>query len=232
MLSIRFHRTSCRRSTLAALVVWACGAAAPAAAALHDHLKCYKVKDPTSFSATVNLDPSEPVFAPDSGCTIRVRSRELCFPVEKAVVQSEVDLGVSGAELGNAFLCYKMQCPAPAFPDAVQMSDQFGTRVLSGLRTSRICAPAVVGLPPTTTLPAPTPRSCVDATPPNCDGTCSDFNLACVEDAGACICLYVDVFGPCPMVGHGAPECHGSCNGSQTCIDAGGGACQCATVYE
>jgi hypothetical protein len=209
----------------------------PAAAALHDHLRCYKVKDPASFSATVDLRPTAGVpFEVDAGCTVKVRSRQLCFPVEKDLVESGgTTLGVSGQELENAFLCYAVKCPPATLPASIEMSDQFGTRALTGLRPSTVCAPAIVGAPPpttttTTTIPPGTPRNCADATPPNCDGTCNDYNFACVADSGACVCFLTDVWGSCPMPGSGPPECYGTCSGSQTCIEVGG-ACQCGFAF-
>jgi hypothetical protein len=213
--------------------------ATAAEAQLHDHLKCFKVKDPSSFHATVDLFAADPdTFESDAGCSVSVRSRQLCVPVAKQIVSSDApDLDVAGIDLTNAFLCYKVRCPDSVLPPALQMSDQFGTRTLTGLRTSTICAPAIAGAPPvttttTSTLPDGTPRDCTDAAPPNCDGTCNNFNFACVEDAGACICQYVDVFAPCPMAGHGAPECWGSCEGTQTCLDLGGGSCGCGFAFE
>lgn len=227
-----------RKSVCAALVIASCSlAAAPALAVRYDHLKCYKVKDsaPTS-SATVDLRPLDNgTFELEAGCTVKVRSRQLCFPSTKEVLFSaDALLNVEGQELENAFLCYKVKCPKTVLPDSLEMSDQFATRNLTGLRTTTLCAPAIPGAPPpttTTTIPMGTPRSCVDATPPNCDGTCNNYNFACAEDAGACVCLYVDVFGGCPMFNGGPPECYGSCEGSQTCIEVGG-ACQCGFAFE
>jgi hypothetical protein len=214
-------------------------AATTVQAQLHDHLKCFKVKDPSSFGATADFLPADTAtFESDAGCTVKVRSRQLCVPVSKNLLTSGgPDLDISGIELTNAFLCYKVRCPPANLPAALQMSDQFGTRVLTGLRTTTVCAPAIVGAPPvttttTSTLPDGIPRDCTNATPPNCDGTCDNYNFACVEQAGACVCQYVDVFGPCPMVGAGAPECWGSCEGTQTCLDAGGGACACGFAFE
>lgn len=213
--------------------------ASSASAQLHDHLKCYKVKDTSALSATVDLRPLDGInFEVDAGCTVKVRSRQVCFPVEKDLVSSTgPDFDVNGQELANPFLCYKVRCPEAAVPESLQMSDQFGTRTLTGFRTSTVCAPAILGAPPVTTtttntVPEGTPRNCVDATPPNCDGTCNDFNGSCQEEAGACVCVYVDVFGPCPRLGHGAPECWGSCSGTLSCLDIGGGACQCGLAVE
>jgi hypothetical protein len=213
--------------------------ASPASAQLHDHLKCYKVKDPSSASATVDLRPADlSNFEVDAGCTVKVRSRQVCFPVEKDLVNTTgTSLDVNGPELATPYLCYKVRCPAAAIPASLQMSDQFGTRTLTSLRTSTVCAPAVLGVPPVTTtttntVPSGTPRNCVDATAPNCDGTCNDFNNSCEEQSGACVCVYYDVFAPCPRAGHGTPECWGTCSGSLSCLDVGGGACQCGLAVE
>jgi hypothetical protein len=234
-ISVRIARTLFH----AALVLAGALAATTAQAQLHDHLKCYKVKDPSSFSASADLFPADSdTFESDAGCSIKVRSRELCVPVAKGLIETDSpDLDISGIDLTNAFLCYKVRCPATGLPQVLRMSDQFGTRQFTGLRTSTVCAPAIAGAPPvtsttTSTLPDGIPRNCVNATPPNCDGACNDFNFACVEDAGACVCAYYDVFAPCPMAGHGAPECWGSCSSSLSCLDAGGGACQCGLAFE
>jgi hypothetical protein len=205
---------------------------------VRDHLKCYKIKDPTSFAAVVDLRPvDDGLFGVDAGCSVKVRSRELCFPVRKDYISGTGShQALSGQALANAFLCYKVKCPFESHPESMEMTDQFGTRTLEGMRTSTICAPAVRGTPPvttttTTTLPSGTLVQCGGATPPNCDGTCNDFNLSCMEVSGACACVYVDVFGGCPMAGSDVPECHGSCQGSQACIEVSG-ACQCGYAFE
>lgn len=209
----------------------------PRAAGIHDHLKCFKGKGLASVLATLDLRPLDSDgFPVDAGCTIKGGARSLCIPVATQVQQSSTPpTDVQGADLEGAFLCYAMRCPDALLPSALAVRDSFGSRTLTGLRTSTICLPAVQGVPPsttttTTTLPSGTPRSCVDATPPNCDGTCNDYNQACVADNGACKCLYVDVFAPCPMAGHGVPECWGSCDGSNTCLQVGD-ACQCGLAY-
>ncbi len=228
------------RSIFRTAAVLAFGLAATTAQAqIHDHLKCFKVKDPSSFGAMADLRPEDNgTFEADAGCSISVRSRQLCIPVAKELLSTEgPDLDVSGIDLTNAFLCYKVRCPAADLPPSLQMSDQFGTRTLTGLRTSTVCAPAIFGAPPVTTtttntVPDGVPRDCTDATPPNCDGTCNNYNFACVADAGACICEYHDVFADCPMLGGEAPNCWGACNGSLSCLDMGGGACACGLAVE
>jgi hypothetical protein len=204
-------------------------------AQVHDHLQCFKVKDTVNFAATVDLRPAdEPPFAVDADCRVKVRSRQLCIPVEKDLVEATgPQLGVGGQELLNAFLCYSVKCRDTDVPAAVQMSDQFGSRTLTGLRTTTVCAPAVYGVPATTTtttIPAGIPRECADATPPACDGHCGDQNFACLENAGACVCQGVDVFLPCGAIA-GAPNCLGSCDGTHSCLDVAG-ACQCGFAFE
>jgi hypothetical protein len=208
-----------------------------ASAQVHDHLKCYKVKDPSSFSATADLRPADQSnFQLDPGCSIKVRSRQLCIPVRKELLESDApSLDIAGPDLANAFLCYKVRCPGTP-PESLQMSDQFGTRTLTGLRTTTICAPAILGAPPvttttTSTLPDGIPRDCTEATPPSCDGTCNNNNLSCEENAGACVCIFRDVFGGCPRAGAGAPECWGTCDGIQTCLEVSGG-CGCGFAFE
>ncbi|HEY2774249.1 MAG TPA: hypothetical protein VGK20_09380 [Candidatus Binatia bacterium] len=229
--------TRSRAAAFAALIA-SLAFAGRASAQLHDHLECFKAADTQSASAVADLRPLDTApFEVDAGCTIKVRSRQICFPVEKDLVSSTAGhAAVAGPDLANPYICYSVRCPPSTLPTSLQLSDQFGTRVFTGLRRSTVCAPAIFGAPPatsttSTTLGSGTPRSCVDATPPNCDGTCNNYNLACVEQSGTCVCSYVDVFGPCPIVGHGVPECYGSCNGTQTCLDVGG-ACQCGVAYE
>jgi hypothetical protein len=205
----------------------------PAAAGLHDHLKCYKARDAISLRATADLRPADDApFDVDLGCSIKVRSKQVCFPVEKDLIQSNgVPLDVNVQELTNAFVCYAVKCPPAAPPESLQMSDQFGTRAFTRLRPATVCAPAILGTPvTTTTLPHGPPRQCTDASAPACDGTCGNPNFACVADGGACTCEGQEPFAVCGILA-GVPDCYGLCSGSQSCIEVGG-ACQCAEVYE
>ena len=231
----RMHRFS-RFVRIAVSCLGACLLAGTASAQVHDHLRCFKIKDPSSFHATVDVRPlDDAVFSVEAGCTIKVKSRQVCFAVEKDLVTTDAPTAlVPGAELSNAFLCYSMRCPSSLLPESLDMSDQFGTRTLTGFRTSTICAPAVIGDPPptttTTTMPHGPPRDCTDATAPNCDGTCGDPDIACIESSGACICQFYEPFFPCGFV-EGPPECYGQCPGSKSCVDVSG-TCQCADVFE
>jgi hypothetical protein len=174
----------------------------------------------------------EALFPIDIGCIVKVRSKQICFPVEKTLIDSEgTPLAVTGQDLGNAFICYKVKCPSIALPQSLELSDQFGTRSFEQLRTATVCAPAVNGPPvTTTTLPHGPPRQCTDATPPACDGTCGNPNFACIADTEACICQGQEPFAQCGLL-EGPPDCYGTCSGSQSCIDVSG-ACQCADVFE
>lgn len=208
----------------------------PAQAVLHDHLKCFKAKDTASMAAVFDILP--PVDAPvpgNSRCTVKVRSRQVCFAVAGDLVDaSGPTIVIDGEELANPFFCYALKCPDDDLPAGVQMTDLFGTRTVTGLRTSTLCTPAVFGPAPvtTTTLPPGPPRNCVDATPPNCDGTCNSNDNYCGPDPSgtACTCIYVDQFGGCPNLGGGAPACYGVCSGQQSCIEVGG-ECLCGLAY-
>ncbi len=209
-----------------------------ASALTYDHLKCFKVKDSlASFVATADLRPLDTGnFELDAGCAIKVRSRELCMPVNKDRTDEGPSLVVEGQDLTNAFLCYTVKCRDELLPATLSMSDQFGSRELSKLHTIRLCAPAILGIPPTTTtttLPAGNPRLCTAATVPACDGSCGHQDFACVPDefGAACICSGVDQFLVCGLIA-GTPDCLGTCNGDYSCVDSGGGACACALVYE
>ena len=222
-----------RRTSASVLALGTWLVASSAGAQLHDHLKCYRVRDATSSVATVDLHPADSVlFEVDAGCTVKVRSKQLCVPVQQDLVESSGGpLHITGQELTNAFLCYAVKCPASTLPETLEMSDPFGTRTLSSLHTSTVCTPAIVGVPvTTTTLPHGPPRACVDAATPNCDGTCGNENIACVADAGACVCQFQEPFAQCGLL-VGAPECYGTCLGSQSCIEVAG-ACQCGDVYQ
>lgn len=231
MIRIHYVRNMAFALSAAALL-----AATPASAVLHDSLKCFKAKDTASMTAKFDILP--PLDAPvssDSGCTVKVRSRQICFAVGSDLVDASAPtIVLDGQELSNPFFCYAVKCPTEELPAEVLMSDMFGTRTLTGLRTSTLCIPAVFGVPPTTTttLPPGTPRNCVDAMPPFCDGTCNSNDNYCGPDAGgtACICIYADQFGGCPNLGGGAPNCYGVCAGQQTCLEVSG-ACQCGLAY-
>jgi hypothetical protein len=161
---------------------------ATARAQVADHLECYKIKDPVRLAAVVDLDA--PQFGLEAGCQVK-RARMFCVPAENTVISAKdkatgnpiTPLSVSGPNPGDR-ICYKVKCPLP-FPPDTQVTDQFGTRTVTGLKPFLLCAPAVEGgVPPTPTptpiLPAATPTLTATATPrpvlvDNGDGTVTDY---------------------------------------------------------
>lgn len=113
-----------------------------------DHLKCFKMRDQATFSvASVDLDALAAEYGLES-CTVRGRAREVCVPVNKAVTAIEDGslISVEGEELTLNRLCYKLNCPDDEQPPLV-MSDQFGTRTVTGGKAVKLCTPAILGTP-------------------------------------------------------------------------------------
>jgi Protein of unknown function (DUF1566) len=165
---------------LLVVVVTTVALATLAVAQVADHLKCYKVKDPLLLSGTVDLD--SPQFGAEPGCKIaRATPPLFCVPATKTVVevrdrrtgQPITPLPIAGPDPGDR-LCYKIKCDAPAPPDT-QVTDQFGTRTVSGFRAKLLCTPAVKGGPPgpTTTTTSSTTTTTLRFVD-NGDGTVSD----------------------------------------------------------
>ncbi len=130
-------------------VVLMLGLAVPprGAAALPDHLKCYKIKDPLVLQGI--LDVHTPQFGPETGCTVS-KAKLFCVPATKTVVSAEdrktgpiTPLPVAGAAAADDRICYKLKCPAA--PADQEVTDQFGTRTLTKLKASMVCTPAVKG---------------------------------------------------------------------------------------
>jgi hypothetical protein len=144
-----------------------------------DHLQCHKMKDPHKFDAVVDLEPLQvPVFLPAAGCKIKVKGKEFCVPTNKQVQSTDAPAeAVVGQEQTHDFICYKMKCPKAVISDT-EVTDQFGTRMLTNLKPSgKICVPAVKGGPPptvTTTTTSTTSTSTTSTTlPTSCSVTLS-----------------------------------------------------------
>jgi hypothetical protein len=166
---------------LVALGVMSLAIATPVAAQPFDHLKCYKVKDPHKFEATADLVPrDDPPFAVEPGCRVKVTGKKLCVPVDKQLLATTAPVvEFPTAEASSDYLCYKVKCPKGAVPD-LEVTDQFGTRTVSGLRAKEICTPAVKGPPP--------PFTCTDQTLLTCaQGSCP-AGQACGISGLACAC--------------------------------------------
>ena len=116
-----------------------------------------------------------------TGCKIGKAIPTLfCVPATKTVVevrdratgQPITPLPIAGPDPGDR-LCYKIKCDAPSPPDT-QVTDQFGTRTMSGLRAKLLCTPAVKGGPPTTTTTTASTTTTTLRFVDNGDGTVTD----------------------------------------------------------
>lgn len=196
--------------TLAALpVLFAAVLVVPARAQVLDHLQCYKIKDPaTKARYTAHLEPNAP-FPPRPGCLVSVPGRLLCVPASKSNVSPEPP-GGGGTGTPNAFVCYKVKCPRVTAP-AVQVTDQFGARVVQPGKASLVCAPLMRSTTTTTTLSLP---SCGMSPYPVCDGACPEGEPACaplnVPDFVGCTCPPI----PCGTY----PACNGPCPAGKVCV--------------
>ena len=177
-------------------------AAVPVHAQVADHLKCYQVKDSLNLAGTVDLDT--PQFGLDPGCKIS-KAKLFCVPGTKTnvnVVDKKTNLPitplpVSGPDPGDR-ICYKVKCLA--VPTDQTVTDQFGTRTLTKLKPSLLCAPAIKGTPtpPSTPTPIPTVTPTTTPTPVSgCNVACTsavpDANGACTGNCGngRCGCIAV-----------------------------------------
>lgn len=138
------------RAILSALLATLWLAAATAAgAATDDHLKCYKIKDPTAISGLLDLNSAQ--FGLESGCKLS-KAVQFCVPVTKTVTSLFVNhlaatpLPVHGPPINEDRLCYKLRCPNPLVPIADQVvTDQFYSRTIGRFKAAMVCTPAVKG---------------------------------------------------------------------------------------
>ncbi len=135
---------------------------------LNDHLKCYKAKDGNKFKeAIADLVPlQDPPFPVKPGCKIKLKGKQVCIPVSKTLnsTSAPAPLGLTGLDLVNDYICYKVKCDKQELPDLV-VSDQFGSRTIEKLKAVKwLCAPAVKGAGPTTTTSTVTTTSTTTVT--------------------------------------------------------------------
>lgn len=218
----------------------------PGVGQVPDHLKCYKIKDPLRLSGYVDLN--SPQFGLEPGCKI-YPAKLFCVPVTKAVqLATDKATGlpitpepVPGADPGDR-ICYRVKCPV-AGPAQQQVSDQFGTRIVTEMRpgkgftASLLCTPAVKGPAPTTTTTTATTTtlpgvvSCGAAAAPQCDGECG-VGICCTGQfctGGPCTCASDAEGVACGNV-MGPPLCWGDCPAvAPYCKDVAG-TCQCTAT--
>ena len=129
-------------------VVVALAATPLSAVAQSDHLKCYKMKDPVKLAGVLAVNSVQ--FGAESGCKVS-KALRFCVPATKTVVSAEdqatdlpiAPLPVTGVPTSEDRICYKLQCDAS--PADQQVTDQFGTRTFTKLKTSMVCTPAAIG---------------------------------------------------------------------------------------
>ena len=223
---------ACRHWALAAIAVLLFDTTARAQH--YDHLHCYRVKDEANFAATVTLDALLAQFG-SAECQVKGRGKLYCVAVDKTVDsftdKSKTGIpptGYVGEETSDGRLCYKVKCPAVELPSQ-QVSDQFGTRQVSKLKSQLLCTPAVAGVPPpptTTTLP-PLPLCSGGSGWPLCGGDCSGVgptHLCEGRDDMTCACVL-----PCGDLDPGAGDfCvqGGGCPVDSACSELAG-VCTC-----
>jgi hypothetical protein len=133
------------RGCSAVLAVSLILATAPAATGADDHYKCWKVKDSSRFTATMELAVLHPDLDLDPACKVVGRARIYCAPAEATVTDSSdpgAVLDLPGQGLTDDRLCYKLKCPRGARPGDVDVLDPFGDHRLRGLRPVMVCTNA------------------------------------------------------------------------------------------
>src|SRR5215468_9434965 len=148
--------------------------AGTASAQLMDHLECYRAKDPLKLKAVADLNSA---LGLEPGCSIS-RTRYFCAPASKTVTESNVQtMAVSGQELTDERVCYRIKC-APPFPPDQDVIDQFGTRTLRGLKPAFVCTPVVH---PCGGVPGQCGGFCDQFSPAGCEShlDCSGHQLPC-----------------------------------------------------
>jgi hypothetical protein len=118
------------------------------AAQVADHLECFKAADALRFRAIVDLE--SPRFGLAPGCSVS-RAKLVCVPARKSLTALTdtsgaplAGLPVTGPPIATASVCYKVRCPAPPIA-GVEVTDQFGSRVIAGGRAAMLCTPATEG---------------------------------------------------------------------------------------
>ena len=111
--------------------------------AVFDHMECFKAKDALKLQGVVDLPSLAGTPYDGAGCTIG-GAKKYCTPVAKVVVSSTpAATPMPGPGLTSDYVCYKLKCPAVEISQAV--TDQFGARTLTKLKTAELCVPAVKG---------------------------------------------------------------------------------------
>ncbi|RMF19530.1 MAG: hypothetical protein D6760_13015, partial [Deltaproteobacteria bacterium] len=159
---------------------------------LYDHMKCYKVKDQAKFLAEVDLNALQSEFGLEH-CVVKGKAKLFCVPVDKDVTtytdkskDGIPPVSYNGPEYTNDRICYKIKCPPPTI-NPLQVTDQFGTRNLEKFKPLMLCAPAVKGVPPTTTTTVLAGNGTPCGSSSECQsGNCTDGFCCDVSACGLC----------------------------------------------
>jgi hypothetical protein len=172
-----------------------------------DHLKCYRIKDPAKFSASVTLEALQTQFGLED-CTVKGKAQLFCVPIDKTVTaytdKTKPPLGgqaLIGQKLDDDRICYRIKCPKVSIP-AISVSDQFGTRDVSGFVPMLLCTPAKKAYD--------LPDECIGQQAPQCNGLCPNPADICRPEGpipGPCICQPP----PHDLCEDTEPVCNGDC---------------------
>jgi len=197
-----------------------------------DHMRCFKIKDSAKFDAQASLTSLQQQFGLDENCTIKGKGKMFCVPTSKTLTGfidkskdgiPQVDL--DGDELAFDSICYKVKCPKREIAPEV-VTDQFGTRTVEKFKSALLCAPAVKGVPPTTsttttisTTTTSTTTTTIDCSQVLCPTpNCGAGEYAVVPDGECCSVCVAPAF--CGGIG-GI-----SCSAGLTCVEDPNSSCR------
>jgi len=222
-----------------------------------DHLKCYKVKDPTKAKYVADLVPlQQPPFQVEAGCAVKVPAKLFCIPVQKTNVQPAAPAAVNGLQAQD-YLVYQIKCPK-SVGLTLPVTDQFAARTIGigshqflmvpAFKQSNLCRNTVAGavppvcggdctdplakcavIPGTTTCGCQ--RGCSFDAAGTCSGTCPATGQTCqiVSNPGQPdICTCAPPFDNCHLEDPATGVCGGGCTDSTAqCILDTNGVCEC-----
>ena len=167
-----------------------------------DHLKCYKIKDPTKAKYVADLVPlQQPPFQVEAGCVIGFPAKLFCIPVQKTNVKPVPPGGVNGTTAQD-YLLYKIKCPNVAVVKGgmpLPVTDQFGARTILVGAHQLLLVPAFKQSNLCHNQANP-------GVPPVCGGDCTNPNAKCVQLPGTTQC---GCESPCGI--DAAGQCGGTC---------------------
>lgn len=122
-----------------------------------DGMQCYKVRDADLRGLRAIVDLDAPALGLVAGCKLG-KAKLYCTPAKQVVQAGSLydgnrpltELPYNGPPAATDRVCYRVACPKPAGTAAAQqITDRFGTRRLTGLKTDMLCLPATgSSLPP------------------------------------------------------------------------------------